>query len=690
MPRFLDFQESTDAVIEEPGSTGRRVPRTGSAGTRSSAPARNLLEQETVLMTVFAQDPSVVDLRGPVLARIPVPADRFQRGPRSHRLHVVDVAIGTNKAAPPTQLDDEAGVWSYTDRFAGTTKADRLALIGDRDFRAQNVFAIAAHTLALFERHLGRPIPWNRGFPHLFLVPQARIEGNAFYSREHNAVLFGWLPSIGDQPPLYTALSYDIVAHEVTHAILDGLRPRYTEPGPPDQLAFHEALADLVALFSVFGLPGVAQHLLDPRGTGRYRFPANAAGATDDEIAVARADHLKDSPLAGLAEQLGSRQAQATAHRHHPGLPVDGPYPALRASVRLPATAAWKRDRAYDQPHRRAEVLVAAFMQTFVAMWADRLRPLAVVRGGMDVSRVAEEGVKSAAHLLGMLLRALDYLPPVDLEFADVIDSVITADKRLAPEDEHDYRGTLERSFKKFGIVAPEHYFIVDTDGTAAPKDPAPTVDDPFLADPDASVGAFRYEHLNFVSLRTSPEEIYQFIWNNSATLRVDVRFSTRIERVLANTRVGPDGLILNEIIADYTQILRTTAGQLPTGMKKPARMADDTTVELWGGGVLVFDQFGRFRLHQRQPMLDTRRQNLRLAYLFRNGLQDRHGGVGASDGVGERFLVLHGDGVTVAPTSSTPDAGAERQALELLAQPAGTGAAAWLIRSLNRRPPTA
>ena len=93
-------------------------------------------------------------------------------------------------------------------------------------------------------------------------------------------------------------------------------------------------------------------------------------------------------------------------------------------------------------------------MQTFVTIWAERLQPLATAVVAW-MPRVAEEGVKSAAHLLGMLVRALDYLPPVDLEFADVIDAVVTADKRLAPEDDHGYRTALERSFAKFGIVAP-------------------------------------------------------------------------------------------------------------------------------------------------------------------------------------------------------------------------------------------
>ena len=81
-----------------------------------------------------------------------------------------------------------------------------------------------------------------------------------------------------------------------------------------------------------------------------------------------------------------------------------------------------------------------------------------------------------------------------------------------------------------------------------------------------------RYEHLNLVALRTSPEEVYQFIWNNAATLKIDVRLTTRVERVLASTRVGPDGLVVNEIIADYTQTLRTTAGALPPGIAGAGR----------------------------------------------------------------------------------------------------------------------
>jgi hypothetical protein len=38
---------------------------------------------------------------------------------------------------------------------------------------------------------------------------------------------------------VFTCLSQDIIAHEVTHAIIDGIRTNFTEPTNPDVLAFH-------------------------------------------------------------------------------------------------------------------------------------------------------------------------------------------------------------------------------------------------------------------------------------------------------------------------------------------------------------------------------------------------------------------------------------------------------------------
>ena len=66
----------------------------------------------------------------------------------------------------------------------------------------------------------------------------------------------------------------------------------------------------------------------------------------------------------------------------------------------LEANTAWKADPDFAEPHRRAEIRVAAFMQTFVTSWAARLEPVRAGRGGMDVNRVAEEGIKASATTL--------------------------------------------------------------------------------------------------------------------------------------------------------------------------------------------------------------------------------------------------------------------------------------------------
>lgn len=548
-------------------------------------------------MTIIAQDPSVTVDDKVMLAQVRVPAERLDPGPRSHRFHVVDYDATTATLHPPADLVDRDGPgpagWAYVDRFAGRFGR---RLLGDFGFHAQNTYAIAACTLASFERGLGRRIPWGFTSPQLFLVPHAFAEANAYYSREDRALYFGYVP--GPDGTVYTCLSHDIVAHETTHAVLDGLRPRFVEPGLPDQAAFHEALADIVALLSVFSVETVVQELLGS---------ADAEGRIPADRLSERALH--GNALSSLAEELGQ---VVTGERGE----------ALRRSARMPPNTDWKEQRAFELPHRRGEVVVAAVMHTLIAMWRDRLRPL-IHAGALDRARAAEEGSKAANHLLGMVARSIDYTPPVELEFADVVDAIIVADTELVPDDRHAYRDALSDAFAGFGITRPNRP-IADLTGDAHHLD---------------------YHNINAAALRADREEIYHFIWQNADILGIDHHQYLQVGAVRPSVRSGPDGLVVSEVIADYVQMLEGPARNLaPLGLELPAGMDDTTQIQLWGGGVLVFDQFGRAKLHQSKPIGDWDRQSRRLEFLWRTGQSDANGRFGYSLGVrqGQHFAELH------------------------------------------------
>jgi hypothetical protein len=541
--------------------------------------------------TILAQDPSVRDKRTRdaehriLRARIKLPADRLEPGPRGPRFHVVD-------------YDATAGVFTEPAAPWGDGELTDEQLVQDKGFRARNVYLIATRTLAAFEFALGRRIPWAFGSHQLYLVPAAFAELNAYYADDDHALYFGYFPT-PDGHTAYTGLSHDIVAHETTHAILDGLRGRFDLPGLPDQTAFHEGFADVVALLLVFAIPEVAEVVIgDPR---RKRMDATDASA----------DALARSALLKLGEQFGD----AIHAKRGEG---------LRRSVSLEPTTDW-RDPAnleWQEPHRRGEILVAAITQTLILMWRRRLAAL-IHGGSLDRQRAAEEGSKVATHLLQMAIRAIDYCPPVNFEYDDYLGAMLVADTEVAPDDEQDYRGALLEAFGRFGI-------------TPAPGQRLPQVDRPSFTD------------FNFQSLRTSGDEVFRFIWDNAEFLGIDTTYHVKVEAVSPTTRIGPDGFVVNETVVLYLQELAGTAAELRAlgqpDLRVPEAITDDTKVMLYGGGTLIFDQFGGLKHHHSRPLGDWAKQTERLECLLRQGYAAVNGRLGSSMGAsaGQRYAELH------------------------------------------------
>ena len=314
---------------------------------------------------------------------------------------------------------------------------------GNPQFHQQMVYAVAMKTIDHFEKALGRVALWapriakingqrtSRFVRRLRIYPHALREANAYYSPEKCALLFGYFraaPNSVENLPgglVFNCLSHDVVAHETTHALLDGLHPRYKEPTGPDMLAFHEAFADIVALFQHFTIPTVL--LASIRDAGGH------AGLSDK--------------LADLAVQFGD---------------AIGEHRALRSAIRNTPKADDYQNTT--EPHERGSLLVAAVFAAFTRVYDRRTRDLfRLATNGTGVlpqgdiphdlaERLAEEAAAIADSILHVCIRALDYCPPIDLTFGEYLRALITADRDLNPADVDGYRVAFIRSFRERGI----------------------------------------------------------------------------------------------------------------------------------------------------------------------------------------------------------------------------------------------
>lgn len=401
-------------------------------------------------LRIFAFDPALAsrfDYSDISKITVSVPWEKLGPGPIGEYIEVVDVDPASGMAYHPVDLDAPE-----------VLAADGLhPSEGVPQFHQQMVYAVAMTTIDQFERALGRVALWKlqrrklddqgdnwewRYIPRLRIYPHALRAENAYYSPDKCALLFGYFPvSRKDRHNtpgtlVFTCLSHDIVAHEVTHALLDGVHPRFNEPTNPDVHAFHEAFADIVALFQHFTYPGVLRA----------------------ELARTRGDLAAESLLGELAQQFG----RATGHGG-----------ALRGAIGAvnEATGQWEMHRpdprALDdmtECHERGAILVAAVFRAYIRIYAARTSDLfRIATGGTGipedgalhpdlVNRLADEAAKAARHVLQMCIRAIDYCPPVDITFGDYLRALVTADVEYDAQDERDYRTAFIESFREWGI----------------------------------------------------------------------------------------------------------------------------------------------------------------------------------------------------------------------------------------------
>lgn len=367
------------------------------------------------------------------------PAPPKHLGPKGEYFEVIDIDPASQCYYEPVDLD-ALEVLSQN----GLKPSE-----GNPQFHQQFVYTMAMKTVEQFEKSLGRRLIWSpRPVTHeyvgrLRLYPHALREANAYYDTEKKAVLFGYFKAAtqiqGTNFPggaVFTSLSTDIIAHEVTHACLDSIHPRFLEDTNRDVPAFHEGFADIIALLQRFTIPELVISQL-----------ASSGGSLD-----------KFTFLGELATQFG------TALAHGRG--------ALRSAIGgYNKDGEWKRNvpdptlyQTVAEPHLRGGVLVATFFDALIKVYnfktADLLRIASdgtgiLKQGAISpdlAKRLAQEICEIAGHLLNIAIRALDYCPPVDINYGDFLRALVTADIEFAKADENNYRIALIDAFRNWGI----------------------------------------------------------------------------------------------------------------------------------------------------------------------------------------------------------------------------------------------
>jgi hypothetical protein len=118
-------------------------------------------------------------------------------------------------------------------------------------------------------------------------------------------------------------------------------------------------------------------------------------------------------------------------------------------------------------------------------------------------------------------------------------------------------------------------------------------------------------------------DEVFRFIWQNRGRNALDL-YDDSYSRVLSLRpclRIGPDGFALRETVVEYMQIVTVIAGELGRlNIKVPEGMPADQELMLYGGGTLIFDEYGKVKYHITNKVSNSVRQEQRLKYLWEYG----------------------------------------------------------------------
>lgn len=550
-------------------------------------------------LKAYAFDPSHGRTLGNYMT-VNVPHEKLALGPVGDYLKIIDYDASNDCYYQPVDLNDPAVLLG-----GGLDPSE-----SDPRFHQQMVYAVASETIRRFEVALGRKVKWGfrggkRTDPHrglLRIFPHAMQEENAYYSRELRAVVFGYFPAaesdVGANLPgqtVFTCLSHDVVAHEMTHALIDSQRKFFMEPTGPDTAAFHEGFADVIALFQHFSYKEALLEVVQRTGGLIQRLKVDALIKPADGGAEVASELGENNPLVELARQFGESM---------------GTRAALRQALGTKPNA--KDYETMFEPHDRGAILVAAVFDAYFSVYLRRTRDLMRIAkaGGALVTagdlhpdlanRLAGEAARTAEHFSNICIRALDYCPPIDITFGDFLRALITADYDLVPNDKFEYRAALIDGFRLRGIHPDGVTSYAEESLRWCPPEVMKRIDAP------------RCEGLEFDGIRVpTPEQqkrnaikLSLFGKNNSKALGLKPRSPVQAHSFHPIHRIDQEGRLQVEMVAELMQ-----------QMDVPYDPADKES-ELFtfrGGTTIVLDKDGNVRYAIQKSLGDDNADNKRL-----------------------------------------------------------------------------
>lgn len=259
------------------------------------------------------------------------------------------------------------------------------------------VTAVVRMYRQLLEALQSRPLSWQWGYSPLRVYPHMGEAINAAYSRDRRALCFYYFKSKHTGETVYTTRSFDIVAHETGHAVLDGIKPDWNTSSSPYTNALHESFGDLTAIFGILDDFEMCETI----------------------IAFSKGDLHTRSFLDSVAEQFGT---------------------AIGLSIGLRnADVDFSLDQVNTECHELSQVFTSAVYDILADIYNINESP-GKVNPAMTLYTVAK-------RLLATLLRAIIKAPEHDATFYDV------AHLMIKYESSHTIKQIMKDQFGRRGIL---------------------------------------------------------------------------------------------------------------------------------------------------------------------------------------------------------------------------------------------